>query len=378
MPHRPDYETARAREGFRWWVTVGVSAYRTLAGVGLRDFNLSPAACIEVYRRGRPLARKLFGDEVSYAGPATPPISYGHVSVLGGELLFPEDGEVNFRPPFASLQEGIARLEQPVDFATAGMAPFYLDFREEMQAAFPDEKVGFSFGYGGPLTSAWELRGHGFFTDLYDAPDLVHEYLRLVTRFVVAYARWQGGINGRPPVSPTEAGMCDDIAAMIPPRLMGEFVVPYWEAFYQGLTTGRRSAHVEDLRPGQLRYLEEIGLDFYDPSISPRLNPRLVCQGCRVPFAWRLPGFLYRDLTCRDVEDFVYQAAAEGASAVFTLPEAGMHGQENADKVRAFVTAAQRTKEMLDRGEPRERVGDLVTPGNRERFCGYLGQHEGA
>jgi len=99
MPHRPDYDTARHKARFNWWASVGVGAYRELAGVPIREFNLDPKACIEVYQTGRTRARELFGDQVSYAGPATPPVSYGHVNCLGAELLFPDGGEVNFRPP---------------------------------------------------------------------------------------------------------------------------------------------------------------------------------------------------------------------------------------------------------------------------------------
>lgn len=374
MPHRPNYDTARQEAGFGWWAAVGVSAYRELAGAPLGRFNLEPAACIEVYRAGRQRARELFGDTVSYAGPATPPVSYGHLSCLGGKLLFPEDGEVNFEPLYGSLEEGIAALGQPVDFARAGLAPFYLDFREELRAAFPGEKVGFSFGPEGPVTTAWELRGHGFFTDLLDRPALVDEYLRLVTASVVAYGDFYYPQNGGQAVSPRGCGMCDDVASMVPPRLWRDLVLPHWEAYYQGRTTGRRHAHVEDLRPEQLPLLEEIGLDDYDPSVSPRLNPRIIYERCRVPFAWRLPGFIYRDLSATDVEDFVYQAAAEGASSVFTSVEACMCNPADADKVRAFAAAAQRVEELLAGGAERREVGELVTPGNRERFFGYRGE----
>jgi hypothetical protein len=373
MPHTPDYDTARQKAGFKWHVSVGVSACRELAGVPIRDFYLDPTACIEVYRTGRARARKLFGDQVSYAGLATPPVSYGHISCLGAGLLFPRGGEVSFRPLYSSLDDGIEALQRPVDWASAGMAPFYLEFREKLKTAFPDEVVSFSFGYEGPITTAWELRGRDFFTDIYDRPDQVHEFLRFATHSIVAYTYFVCAVHGGPKLSPDGAGMADDISSMIRPAMMPEFALPYWEQYYQGRTTGARHAHIEDLRPRQLAFLEQIGLDSYDPSVSPRLNPRIVYTQCRVPFAWRLPGFLYRDMSTRDVEDFVYQAAAEGASSVHTIAEACMCNPEDACKLKAFVSAGERAKDMLGAGVEREKIGELVSPENRDRFFGYRG-----
>jgi hypothetical protein len=373
MPHKPDYDNARQKAGFNWRVSAGAGAYRELAGVPIREFYLNPQACIEAYRKGRPLARAMFGDAVGYAGPATPPISYGHVSCLGAELLFPEGGEVSFVPIYASLDEAIDALRGPVDWASAGMAPFYLEFRQKMKAAFPGEEVGFGFGYEGPITTAWEMRGHGFFTDIYDHPGKVREFLALATASIVAYAQFDREVNGRPRVDPGGASMADDISAMMPPGIMGELVVPFWEQYYAGLTTGERHAHIEDLRPRQLAYLEQIGLDSYDPSISPRLNPRIAFAECRVPFSWRLAGFLYRDMSEQDVRDFVYQAAAEGASGVYTVVAEPMCNPDGAAKIKAFVEAGQRAKELLDSGAEREAVGEMVSPGRRDAFAGYLG-----
>lgn len=371
MPHRPDYDTAREQAGFDWWVSVTVGAYRELSGVPIREFNLNPQACIETYRRGRPLARELFGDEVSYAGPTTPPISYGHVNCLGAELRFPEGGEVSFSPVYQSLDEAIEALQRPVDWASTGMAPFYLRFREEMRAAFPDEDVGFSFGYEGPITTAWEMRGHGFFTDVYDAPEKVHEFLRLAVESILDFAGFYFAVHDAPAMNPDGAGMCDDVSSLIPPAMMGEFALPYWEAFYSGRTTGQRHAHLENLRPAQLLYLEQTGLDSYDPSVSPKLNPRIVRTECRVPFAWLLPGFLYRDMSARDVQDFVYRATAEGASSVWTEVEECLCNAEDVEKVKAFMEAARRAKDLVGSGTSREKIGELVSPANRDRFFGY-------
>lgn len=353
---KPDYATARQQAGFSWHVGVAPLAYMKLAGVPIRDYFLDPAACIEVYRKGRPLARELFGPEVVLGGPSTPAISYGHVNGLGSELVFPEGGEVAHTPVHGSLEEGIAALAKPVDFARAGKTPFYLDFRRRLQEAFPGEEVGFSFGLQGPITTAWELRGHGFFTDLMEFPEKAADYLRCVTASIAEYHRFRCSVTGAPAVNSARGGMTDDVASMVPPRLWGALVLPFWEQYYRTVTTGLRHAHVEDLRPAQLPFLEEIGLGKYDPSISPKLTPRLVAEGCRVPFMWRLGSFCYREMSERDVEGFVFDAAAGGASEVFTVMSNETCDGDAPAKVRAFIRAAKEAKRHLDAGGSREEL----------------------
>ncbi|HOJ21775.1 MAG TPA: hypothetical protein PLY56_09595, partial [Armatimonadota bacterium] len=64
MTTRPDYMRARDEAGFRWHVSASQGALREVTGIPIREFNLNPEACIEAYRRGRPLLRELFGPEV--------------------------------------------------------------------------------------------------------------------------------------------------------------------------------------------------------------------------------------------------------------------------------------------------------------------------
>ena len=368
MYEKPDYDIARERVGMRWSVGGTQGALRKLAGVPILEFNLSPAACVEAYRVGRPLLRETFGDEVVMPGLTTPAVSYGHANGLGCELIFPEGGEVGHTHVYGSLDEGIRALREPVDFALAGMAPLYLDFRGRMRAAFPDEDVGFSYGLEGPLTTAYELRGDGFFTDIFDEPDKTREFMRLMTDSIVSFHRFVCGVLGRGPVDPSGCGLCDDVASAIPPRMWADFVLPYWEQYYAGTTTGLRNAHVEDLRPTQLEHLETIGLDYYDPSVSNRLNPRIIAAECRVPFGWRLLDYQYPLLIREDIRDFVFQAVADGASSVFTFVSEITCDAESVGKVHAFIDAAREVKGLFDSGVGREEIGRAVTPAGRRRF----------
>lgn len=376
MTWRPDYLTARKEAGFGWSVGSGQGALRLVTGTPIREFNLNPDVCIDAYRRGRPMLREMFGEEVSLPGPCTPAVSYGHVNCLGSELLFPEGGEVAHTHIYSSLEEGLRALQRPVDFAAAGMAPFYLGFRERMREAFPGETVGFGFGDEGPITTGYELRGEGFFTDILDNPPLAREFLCAVVESVLAFHRWFCSLDNRPPVNPDGGGMCDDLASVVPPRVFRDMVLPFWEQYYAGITTGRRSAHVEDLRAEQLPFLEEIGLSSYDPSISPRLNPQIIAEHCRVPFYWRLGCFHCWEMSCLDVEDFVFQATADGASGVTLVVAEPLCNNEGVAKVHAFVRAAKEAKRMMDAGASRYQVGQRVSPEGKEKlwdcWCGYL------
>ncbi len=365
---RPDYEKAREEREFDWFVAGTQGAMRELAAIPIREFNLAPDACIEAYRRGRPALREMFGPDVSMPDLCTPAISYGHANALGSSLIFPDDGEVGHTHPFESLEEAIAALREPVEFASVGMTSFYLEFQREMQRVFPEERVGWGFGYEGPLTTAYEMRGEGFFLDIYDQPEQAREFLCLLTKSIVGFHAFHARQNGEPPLHPETGGMADDVASMIPPALWDDLVIPYWEQYYEGLTTGRRIAHVEDLRPVQLPYLETIGLSFFDPSISPQLNPPLVTRHCRVPYTWRLGSIHYPLLSEQDIRDFVFRSVADGASRVHSHVSEGMCNDEGVRKVQAFIDAAKEVDRLLDAGANRSEIESLVSESGRNKF----------
>lgn len=366
----PDYGTLRDRTPFRWYVGSSAYALMALTEVSFGEYNLDPAACIEMYRQGRSLFRERFPDPaIPLPGLHTPAVSYGHANGLGCELRFPPDGEVCHVPLYGSLEEGLGALEQPVDFATAGMAPFFLDYKRQLEAAFPGERVGFSYGLEGPITTAYELRGQDFLLDIMDRPELAAGFLAAATRSINQFWLFYAAANGVP-VRSGGAGMCDDVASMVPKALFPQLVLPFWEEFYRARTDGTRSAHVEDLRPEQLPFLETIGLSSFDPSISPHLSPPLIRDGCRVPFGWRLGSFHYLTMTADDVRDWVFQAVADGASSVFTHIEGLMCRPDIVPKVEAFLAAAREVAAKLAAGAMRNDLGQEVSPAGRERFWG--------
>lgn len=357
---KADYRQLRSQTPFTFQVTVTVNALIALArtGCSMREFNTCPEAVIEVYRRGRRVARERFGEKIGLAGLMTPPISYGHLNVLGAELLFPEDGEVAVAPMAGSLDEAIRILRQPRDFLRSGRLPFYLDFQRQLEAAFPGEKCGLVFKPEGPLTTAYLLRGLDFFTDLYEDPEGCKAMLDAIVDSLIVYYQLLETLRGGGGLPLATAGLADDVAAMIPASLWPELVMPYWSRLLSALSTGTVSVHCEGLHTEQLPLLEELGLSFYDPSISPALTPELVAGHCRIPFAWLLPVYHVPQLSCAEVERFVLRASAAGASRVFY--NINLPALDQPEKAWAFYAAGEAVKGHLAGGGRRE---DLLPSG---------------
>jgi len=336
---------------FGWAASCGMPVYGQLAGVRYDLLFRDADAIVEAYRKGAPAALELFGPDVTYRGPGWAGISYGHINCLGAELVFPEDSEVAHRPIYASLEEGIEALKRDVDFATAGLMPFYLRLWEEVKAAFPRERIPFTgFKAEGPLTTGWALRGHDFFADLIESPVMSREYLALVTESIISYNRFMRRLNGQPEFSDLAVGLCDDVAAMVAPRHWPELVMPYLERYFTGQTTGRRIAHIEDLRVEHLPFLDELRLSQFDPSVSPSLTPALIRDNCSVAFNWRLNSMGVRDLPEDAIRGWVFAAAADGARRVTLTISRTMCTPEAAAKVRAFIAAAKEAEALLSRG----------------------------
>ena len=351
-PPRPDRESVP----FSWYVTCGMPAYLHLAGVrfdrAFREFD----AIVEAFQRGEPQAREIFGPEVRYDPPGWPGISYSHVNCLGAPLTFPEGSEVAVTPIHHSLDEGIAALDQKIDWAQTGMMPFYLELWAKLKRAFPDMNLPFrGCGVEGPITTAWELRGHDFFTDAYDDLGKYHEYMTRVTRSIVDYFGFLRQVNGEPE-RPAEMGMCDDISAMISPSHWPEWVLPYHEQYYALQTDGPRNAHIENFVPDHLPHLDTLGLASFDPSVSQRLRATDIRDRCSVPFWWRVNAMQLRDFTSEQVRAYVFDGVADGASGVFLNITRSTLSPEAVTKTLVFMQAARDVATRLQDGCPRERL----------------------
>jgi len=366
-----NYETAREKAGLTWSISSSPYSYMELAGISLSEYNKNPLAGVEVYNiKYFDQVREMFGDFLTPAATGTPSVSYGHINFLGVPLVFPDGaGEVNYEHQHKSLGEWINILKNNMEFKE--MTPdgqFFLDYRSKLQEAYPDRKVNWNMGYEGPMTTAYELRDMEVFYDLFDDPEKLHEYFRLVSLNIVEYIKLHRRINGLPEFNPNEGAMCDDIASLIPADKFEEFVLPYWEVYYTGTSAGKRFIHTEDHTYRTMKFLEDAKITYFDPSISHKLNPVMIRDNCRVPFGWRLGSFHFTDLSPQDVRDWVYKAVEDGANKVFTHVTKLMHDDATIAKVKAFHEAVVNAKDMFDSGASRDEIGKLVTPKGRKKF----------
>ena len=140
----PNYANLRAETPFRWYVGSSYHALLDLVeGISQDDLWDHPEAMIDLLRRGRPILKDLFGDDVEVPIPATPAISYGHVHALGAELIFPKGGDVSHTILYDSLEsaaDGLRKNGRNANMLDHGKHSFYRKYREELQKAFPGEK----------------------------------------------------------------------------------------------------------------------------------------------------------------------------------------------------------------------------------------------
>lgn len=342
---------------FKWCVDCWMPALGQMAGVRY-DLLFTDLDVIErAYRIGVPRVQELFGLDVKISNPGWSHMTYGHVNALGCKLIFPENSDVGHVPAYASLSEGINALAKNIDFTRQGMFPFYLDLWEKLKKTFPDQHIPFAgFEAEGPLTTAWLLRGHDFFLDIYDDPPAAQQFLAAVTESVIAYKQLIASLNGQPTFSAEGAFIADDGASMIGPDLWSELVVPYLDRYFRKMTSGGRSAHIENLTIAHLKYLDELGMTFFDPSVSPKLTAETVRDNCRVPFMWRLNAMQLRDMSEPQIERWVYNSAGAGAIELYFHIERSVCNEPCARKVKTFVQTAKRVEQLLADGCRREEL----------------------
>ncbi len=333
--------TRRADVPFRWSVSADVSTYSELAGIAQDRMFLEVEAIQAAYRQGYPAARECFGPQVKYAGPRPLTISYGHINCLGAPLTFPPGSEVAHQPIYDSLAQAAREIRRPVDWSSAGLMPRMLALWRRLGELFPEQPPAFDFFRSqGPFTTAWALRGHDFFTDMYDDPPLFMQYLHGVVDSIVSYRQFLRAVQG-------ETGavgsvfLTDDLAAMVPPRLWPTLVTPVLERYFALQSAGPRGAHIEDLTVDHLPQLEVLALERFDPSVSPRLTPADLRDRTAVVFSWLLNPMQTRDFTLPEIERYLQDAARAGASALECHVAQDTVKFHLAPKVRHFIAVGR-------------------------------------
>ncbi len=269
-----------SRQAFEFGFTDPVIA--ELAGVQQRDLHFDVDAIVRGYRLAGELAAEL---GVPAPLPRLAEFTYTHIVSLGTQVTFTE-----YEPKPTTLlasPEDIDNLREPEDYLAASLIQERLKLAEELVRRWPGAPLFIGHLFEGPVTTASLLLGPAFFTLPYDDPARTHKLMQFSVTSAFGYARAItrrfSGVEGAFP-----QGFPDDFAGIIPPKLFGEFVAPYWEQVFEQLNSTERFVHSELLRVGHLPFLKDLRVDCYDPSADQYLTPDLLKQHCPTRFQLRI------------------------------------------------------------------------------------------
>jgi len=366
-----NYKTLRhaADAEFNWSVSAIHYAFIELSDIDIKEYYTDAKAfTFACSKKNREKIQELFGTDVDVK-PYAPAILYGHLSALGFELVFPEGGEVFYKKRNMTLDESIRLFDRKPDYQREGYYPVYKKNLDRIQTLLPDDHDALSMQYSteGPTTLAYEILNQDVFYQPYDDPEKFKVLQKRIVESIVDFRRFQSAERGRI-TKKTGSGLYDDIAAMFSPDLWDEFVLPYWDIYFNELCEKERFLHCEDMTVNHLAHLEKLGITYYEPAISAKLNPIAIRNSVRMPFSWKLESFHYPDLSIQDVRDWVLKAAADGASRVWTVIGANMMNEACASKVKEFIRTVKEVESMIQRGVTRQEIGKMVSEAGRRKF----------
>ncbi|MEA4823962.1 MAG: uroporphyrinogen decarboxylase family protein [Clostridiaceae bacterium] len=319
-----------------------------LGGISEKAFFVDADAAIPAWQKQIDFILTEFGEYLAPRAPSAAPLSYGHLVCLGAPLRRPEDAEPNIAPAASSLEDAVAILRDArgMDFTKTPIFQAYAEQSRRIHEAFPGSAPRFAgLGLEGPITSAALFRGQDFYLDLMDDPELCAEYLSLMTESIIAFRHQSNLFSGAPAVSPSGAGLADDLASMVPPSLWNELVIPFWNQYYEGLTSGKnRSLHCEALVPAQLPYLSGAAITHYQPSVSPALTLQNVKANlpAGMPFDWLLYAYHITEMSDAQIEAWIDETLAAGVTELRT--QFGRYAAEagKLDRIHAWFAAADK------------------------------------
>ena len=344
-------------------VDVATDIIPSLSGIGMKDFHLDKKKCAYAWKTGLEKFKEYFGDLFSrpdddttsafdlFPMPKPSPayISYGHLISIGAPVKFPDSGEPNVSPFAGSIDEAIDILKERrgKDFSKNEMFQHYLDVWDYLKMSFPGEKLPFAgFRDEGPITTAVLMRGHDFFTDLYDEGEKCLLFLKLLSDSLIDYAKLIRRINGQPEIQ--ENGyIADDFASLVSPAMWGEFVVPFWNQIYEGVCAAgcgvaeKRFVHVENLKSPHLKFLKDVKITHYQASVSPEITLDDLKENLDpgIAFDWYLYPFIITGMTDKQIEDWVDAAVRAGVLNIRTGLSASTHQKNKLDRIVMFFRA---------------------------------------
>jgi len=281
---------------------------RLVAEVGqvpLRDLHTDADAICRAYEKVVPVAERL---GVEPPKPRLAGFCYPHLTALGCEALFPENSEPNVRPIIHGPHE-IDSIREPQDYLSTPVVAQRLETARELKRLRPDASGDFiGHRLEGPVTTAVLLMGADFFTLPYDDPRRAHALLDFCVESALNYCHALAERQGKGP-EPGPGSIPDDFAGIFRPELFPEFVLPYWDRLYEGLGATVRYLHSELLRVEHLRFLPQVGIEYFDPSADQYVTPELLAHHCPVPFQCQIQAWDMRELSPAELQE-LYRALA--------------------------------------------------------------------
>jgi len=273
-------------------------------------------------------------------------LGYCHLHELGAKLEAVEGGEPNVLPMASDIDEAIAILkdQKGMDFGKTDHCKFYLETNRLLQEEYPQFHIAPLAGYSnqGVITSAVLMRGQDFFMDLYDEPEKVKEFLALLTDNITAFIRWRNCTNGQPEKS-QNGSLADDFASLISPDMWSEFVIPYWNRYYEGSASGTyRWVHCEDMLVPHLKYLKDAKISEYQPSVSDKLTVASIKENTDIPFDWMIYSWIILEMSDKEIQDWVDYVVREGITKPRTQINAMTFRTGKTDRIFAFLDAFEK------------------------------------
>ena len=302
-----------------WRLCIPPEVYTEYTGTKLGLFHTDGKVMLETQLE----AGKIFHEK--YGLPAKDSVgcnmtSYISASVLGAEVIFPEDDAPQLRGRVVNDLADIYTLQSPVDIATAGLFPDILKRYEYMQDALKDGPVRaeLDIGVQGPFTTAVLLRGSRIFEEMYTESDEVKRLIEIATETTINIIQFRDEYTG---VRTESVCMTDDYGGLISPEMYQEFCLPHMIAVFEALAIekSKRTLHCETLKRGHLKYLDEAGISWFDPGVNESISVNDILSETAVTFAYNI--FTVRDMkegTPESIRALYLRAVADGAPEMMT------------------------------------------------------------
>ena len=325
-----------------------------LAGVDMLKFLTDPVVCADAWEIAREKFYAEFGETLKLNTPAPHPISYMHLLALGGTLDMRSGGEPNVHPFADDIDEALelAKAHEHFDYDNMKEAHDRFEMCAYLQKRFPGENVSsFSgFGHEGPVTTAVLMRGSDFYCDIYEEPEKCKELLKMLSEGAGRHANFARLKTGGK-INDYAYSICDDFAALIPPDMFGEFVIPYWYTFGDTTTLDkprRFFLHCEGMTPKHLGVLADANINHFQPSVSPALTLSDMTPWIGKSyneFDWLCYAFNVVNMSDEQIEKFISEALEAGACAVRTQLGAYAFESGHIDRIKAWLAACEKYRQ---------------------------------